>query len=50
MSNIDKSKEVISSIELINDKLNFNGGVEGNQPVLIDYIPPHGDGNGYTSL
>lgn len=50
MSNIDKSKEVISSIELINDKLNFKGGVEDNQPVLIDYIPPHGDGNGYTSL
>ncbi|MDD2488666.1 MAG: OsmC family protein [Bacteroidales bacterium] len=50
MSNIDKSKEVISSIELINDKINFKGEVETNQPVLIDYIPPYGDGNGYTSL
>ena len=50
MSNIDKSKEVISSVELINDKLNFKGGVEDNQPVLIDYVPPYGDGNGYTSL
>lgn len=50
MSSIDKSKEIISSIELINDKLNFRGGVEDNQPVLIDYVPPYGDGNGYTSL
>ncbi|MBP1646288.1 MAG: OsmC family protein [Bacteroidetes bacterium] len=50
MSSIDKSKEVISSIELINEKLNFKGEVENNQPVLIDYIPPFGDGNGYTSL
>lgn len=50
MSNIDKSKEVISSVELINDKLNFKGWVEDNQPVLIDYVPPYGDGNGYTSL
>lgn len=50
MGNIDKSKEVISSIELINDKINFKGEVENNQPVLIDYIPPYGDGNGYTSL
>lgn len=50
MSNIDKSKEVISSVELINDKLNFKGVVEDNQPVLIDYVPPYGDGNGYTSL
>jgi len=50
MSNIDKSKEVISSIELINDKISFRGEVENNQPVLIDYFPPYGDANGYTSL
>lgn len=48
--NNDKSKMIISSIELINEKINFMGEVENNQPILIDYIPPIGDGNGYTSL
>jgi putative redox protein len=47
---IDKSKEVTTSITLVNDKLNFSGTVEGNSPVSIDYIPPLGDNLGYTSL
>ena len=47
---IDKSKELESRITLINNKLHFNGEVENNQPVSIDYIPPIGDGLGYTSL
>lgn len=47
---IDKTKELEASIVLLNDKLHFNGTVEGNEPVSIDYIPPHGDGLGYTSL
>jgi putative redox protein len=47
---IDKTKELEASIVLLNDKLHFNGKVEGNEPVSIDYIPPHGDGLGYTSL
>jgi len=46
----DKSKEVVASINLINDRLQFKGSVEGNEPVLIDYIPPLGDNLGYTSL
>ena len=47
---IDKSKELCTSINLINDKLHFMGAVEGNPPVSIDYTPPLGDNLGYTSL
>ena len=49
-STINKSKELKASIKLINDKLHFEGNVEGNQPVSIDYVPPFGDNLGYTSL
>lgn len=47
---IDKSKELRTSIKLINDKLHFEGLVEGNDPIAIDYTPPLGDNLGYTSL
>lgn len=47
---IDKSKEVKTSITLVNDKLNFSGIADGNSPISIDYIPPLGDNLGYTSL
>lgn len=47
---LDKSKELKSSITLINGKLQFKGNVDGNAPLLIDYIPPLGDNMGYTSL
>jgi putative redox protein len=47
---IDKSKELTTTIKLVNDKLNFSGIVEGNSPISIDYIPPLGDNLGYTSL
>ena len=47
---IDKSKELHTSINLINDKLNFTGTVENNIPIAIDYTPPLGDNLGYTSL
>jgi len=46
----DKSKELTASVMLINDKLLFEGNVNGNEPVLIDYVPPLGDNLGYTSL
>jgi putative redox protein len=46
----DKTKELATSVKLINDKLNFSGLVKGNTPVSIDYIPPLGDNLGYTSL
>jgi len=47
---MDKSKELQSSIRLVNDKLRFEGMVDGNAPVAIDYIAPLGDDEGYTSL
>lgn len=46
----DKSKELSASIRLINNRLNFEGSVDGNMPVSIDYTPPLGDNLGYTSL
>jgi putative redox protein len=46
----DKSKEMNTSIVLVNDRLNFEGIVGDNSPVSIDYIPPLGDNDGYTSL
>lgn len=45
-----KVKELNTIIKLKNDKLNFEGFVEGNEPISIDYIPPLGDNLGYTSL
>ena len=46
----DKTKELGSTITLINDKLHFNGSVGENVPISIDYIAPLGDDLGYTSL
>jgi len=46
----DKSKELNAKVVLINDKLNFTGTADENQPVSIDYTPPLGDNLGYTSL
>ncbi len=46
----DKSKEISASVTLVNERLHFEGKVEGNNPISIDYIPPFGDNLGYTSL
>ncbi len=46
----DKSKTLTASIRLLNEKLHFEGTVEGNNPISIDYTPPLGDSLGYTSL
>ena len=46
----DKSKELNTSIVLVNDKLQFKGTVDNNDPISIDYVPPLGDNLGYTSL
>lgn len=46
----DKSKVVTTSINLLNEKLHFEGNVNGNDPISIDYVPPLGDNLGYTSL
>jgi putative redox protein len=46
----DKSKELTASIRLLNEKLHFEGKVDGNEPISLDYTPPLGDNLGYTSL
>lgn len=46
----DKSKELNTSLSLVNDKLHFSGSAGNNPPISIDYIPPLGDDLGYTSL
>lgn len=38
------------SVDLVNDKVRFAGSLRDNAPVSIDYTPPFGDGQGYTSL
>jgi putative redox protein len=49
-SSIDKSKELKVSLNLLNEKLHFEGNVTGNKPISIDYVTPYGDNLGYTSL
>lgn len=46
----DKSKELESSIILVNEKLHFEAKVGDNKKISIDYTPPLGDNLGYTSL
>lgn len=46
----DKSKELSSSLRLVNDKLHFMASTGTNEPISIDYTPPLGDDLGYTSL
>lgn len=39
-----------ASVNLINQKAKFECRVDGKEPIIVDYIPPLGDGEGYTSL
>ena len=45
-----KTKNLLVSLDLLNDKVQFNGLVEDQAPIKIDYVAPLGDGQGYTSL
>ncbi len=47
---MDKSKNLITTLDLLNDKVHFHGQTEGQSPVSIDYVPPVGENLGYTSL
>jgi putative redox protein len=38
------------SVDLTNQKVRFEGGAKDNQEIIIDFKPPVGDGDGYTSL
>lgn len=46
----DKSKHLAVSLELQNQKLHFKGNTDFVQDLHIDYVPPFGDGLGFTSL
>ena len=37
-------------VELINQKAKFRCSVEGHDNLIVDYIPPLGNSEGYTSL
>ena len=39
-----------ASVRLINQKAKFECLVDGKEPIIVDYTPPLGDGEGYTSL
>jgi len=47
---INKSKELEVSLQLVNNKLHFMAYTDFDKPVSIDYVPPFGDNLGYTSL
>lgn len=37
-------------VSLINEKVQFRGVARDNAPVIMDYIPPFGDSDGYMAL
>jgi putative redox protein len=43
-------EELIAHVTLKNQKVHFIGKTKTNLPIDIDYHPPVGDGEGYTSL
>ncbi len=47
---LNKTKELAVSLDLLNEKLLFEGNVRGNEPISIDDIPPFTNNLGYTSL
>lgn len=44
------SDQLMVTASLINDKVKFKGTSRSNPEILLDYTPPIGDGEGYTSL
>jgi len=44
------SNQLTAVATLINDKVKFSGISMDNPEVIIDYVKPIGDGEGYTSL
>ena len=43
-------EELIVNVESLNQKVQFRGVARDNPPITVDYTPPLGDGQGYTSL
>ncbi len=44
------AEPLIIQIDLTNEKLRFESRLRDIAPVVIDYVPPLGDGQGYTPL
>ncbi len=44
------SETLTACATLINQKVKFEGNSGNNPPVILDYTPPYGDNEGYTSL
>jgi putative redox protein len=44
------AEQLQATVELVNQKVKFKGTTGTKDPVYIDYVPPVGDGEGYTSL
>lgn len=42
--------ELAVTVQLANEKVGFTSKLRENDPVAVDYYPPIGDGQGYTSL
>jgi len=43
-------EQLIVNVASLNQKVQFRGVARDNTPITIDYAPPLGDGQGYTSL
>lgn len=41
---------LVAHMKLVNKKLKFEVRAEGRDSFHVDYVPPKGDGEGYTSL
>lgn len=44
------SEYLTASASLMNEKVKFKGVSRSNPEIILDYTPPIGDGEGYTSL
>lgn len=44
------SEQLTASASLMNEKVRFKGVSRSNPEIILDYTPPIGDGEGYTSL
>lgn len=44
------SNQLTAAVSLVNEKVKFKGTSRSNSEVILDYTPPIGDGEGYTSL
>jgi putative redox protein len=47
---IMENKAYKGTIKLIDDGVKFDCAILGKEPIMVDYFPPLGTGEGYTSL